>query len=68
MDWLEACDSTFLSRDVYQYEKRSKLLSALAFATGWLPDDPKLSQLDTIVSKLFWIFMFFHCITSDYLK
>eukprot|EP00435_Cladocopium_sp_Y103_P044834 s1957_g12.t1 len=54
VDWIVACDPTHFPRDLYQNEKRSRVLSALAFATGWLPDDPKLSQLGEVHKYMQW--------------
>ncbi|CAK8990345.1 Uncharacterized protein SCF082_LOCUS2181 [Durusdinium trenchii] len=45
IDWLsDGCDKVYLPRDIFSGESRAKILSAVAFCTGWLPTDPKVSD------------------------
>ena len=64
-DWIAHCDPTWGARELWEQESRNRLLLGVAFCTGWLPKDTKISRLDSVVSA-FYFFSPFPAFVSNY--
>ena len=51
LSWLDEVDSVYLAKDVMKDVRRAKLFSAMVFAFGWMPGDPKCGENKQAVVK-----------------